>query len=224
MSTKKSVLITRELTPASALYSWAVQRGMNIHAESFIRMESVAGLEIPETDWIFFSSPAGVRLFLEGYTIRAKRVAALSTGTAEVLVKHRVIPDFIGDAASDPAEIGRLFFSGLRKDESVLFPLSDISKRSVCGQANGQRVIELVTYRTTSGPKKIGFVPDVLVFTSPSNVRGFLMMNEIPHAAEIIALGKTTRQELLAAGCVHIHLPETTEERAIIRLLDDLLG
>lgn len=216
-------MITRHLAPRSALLNWAAQHQVELIHESFIRFEVIRGLDIPVTDWIFFSSPAGARLYLENYPIRASHVAALSSGTAEELVRLKCVPGFVGDAAADPAAIGQSFFSKIGPAESVLFPLSEISKKSVSAAADIHPVTEMILYKTLPDPRKLAVEPDLVIFTSPSNVRAFLQDNRLRPDTLIVALGKTTKRELQELGFTQVYLPESTEERALIRLLDGLV-
>ena len=224
MPEKNTILITRKLSADSAFFSWAEARNVNLLHQPFIRFEAVTGLEIPATDWLFFSSPSGARLYFENYPVLAKHVAALSSGTGREIKKHGRVPDFTGSAEKDPVEIGEAFFSLLNRQETVLFPLSNISGRSVSSLSDSARITELITYKTSLDPKVVNTVPAVIVFTSPSNVLGFLVNNEIDEGTKLVALGKTTQRQLKGLGFDPVHIPASTNERDVLALLDKLMG
>jgi uroporphyrinogen-III synthase len=223
MPVSKNILITRKLRPDSLFFEWAAKSGYRIADIPFIKFEPVTGLEIPETDWIFFSSPTGAKLYLETYPLKAKRVAALSTGTSSVLRENGIFPDFTGTAKKEPSETGTAFFSLLEKQQTVLFPLSSISKKSVSSLSDSARTIEMVTYRTTLDPKPVDLIPAAIVFTSPSNVQGFLAANNLDPQTKVITIGKTTGSELSRTVSNEIHFSESAEEGDIISLLDKIL-
>lgn len=223
MAGKKRILITRNLSPDSVFFSWAEQHQIDILHQPFIKFEAVTGLQIPDTEWIFFSSPAGAKLYFENYEVRANHVAALSSGTAKEIKKHGLVPDFTGSADKDPVEIGEAFFSLLDRRETVLFPLSNISKKSVSSLSDNARITELITYKTSLDPKHIAEAPDAIVFTSPSNVLGFLVNNEISPSTKIIAIGKTTEKQLRGLGFNEIYVPTSTNETDVMALLAELI-
>ena len=82
MNGSKIILVTRFLRSGSAIRQWADQNQYQLIEKPFIKTVAVTGLIIPPTDWIFFSSPQGVQLYLDNYPVKAKKIAALSEGTA----------------------------------------------------------------------------------------------------------------------------------------------
>jgi len=222
MDNKRTLLITRDLPSKSAYFSWAQKNRFGVIHLPFIKLNPISNLVIPDTDWIFFSSPNGVRIYLENYSLKAKKIAALSTGTADQLDRLGISQDFIGDNRKSPAEIGKEFLSQVEPGKTILFPLSDISKKNVSSQFTTHKIIELVTYETILDKKKIEVPLDIILFTSPSNVCGFLAKNQIAGSTKIIAIGKTTEKELNNFGFKEVHLPKSTNEKDIIILLDEL--
>ena len=223
METKKAVLITRELREGSLIRQWAGENNLSLVEKSFIQTIAVTGLTIPETDWIFFSSPQSVELYFEQYDLRAKKVAALSEGTAHGVSEYDRPLNFIGDPAKTTKEIGADFFKQLHPDESVLFPLSDISKKNVSAQNTGHKVIELITYKTASIAEKINEDLAIVLFTSPSNVDGYLQKNKIAAGTRILAIGETTRDHLNTLGFSKITVSESTNEKQLVKALKTLL-
>jgi len=224
MLNKKTILVTRELPSDSAYFPWAQQVDFGIIHRPFINFNPIVNLTIPETDWIFFSSPKGVKLYLENYQLKAKKIAALSTGTADQLEKRAIAQHFVGDNHKAPIDIAKDFILQVELDKTILFPLSDISKKNISTQFTTHKIIELVTYETILDVKKIEVPLDIVVFTSPSNVCGFLAKNRINESTKVIAIGKTTEKELNDFGIENVHLPLSTDEKDIVRLLKELVN
>lgn len=148
-------------------------------------------------EWVFFNSPNAVVWFYKKQETKNRKfkIAALSQGTAEELQKLNIYPDFIGNG--NVSEIAVAFEKQLAKDEVVLFPLSNISKKSIPNLLNKKQVKCVEVYQTLTIPKKVENV-DVVFFTSPSNVQGFLLKNKLPKYG--VALGETTEKYLRDLG------------------------
>ena len=79
---------------------------------------------------------------------------------------------------------------------TVLIPLSDVSNRSMSKQIPTTQCKEVVVYRTKSIAKSIQEQLDWVVFTSPSNVHGFLLSNQVNPTTKTVAWGNTTAQAM----------------------------
>jgi uroporphyrinogen-III synthase len=220
--TEKSILITRELRAESLIRAWAAEKKFNLVETSFIETVAVTGLTIPETDWIFFSSPQSVHLYFEHYALRAKKIAALSEGTADALLEVNQTADFIGNPLHVTKQIGLDFFSEVQSNEVVLFPLSDISKKQISNQKGNHTILELITYKTALVSAKTSSEPAAVLFTSPSNVDGFLLANKLTNATKILAIGETTAGHLRQLGFTKIAVSESTNEKALVKALKAL--
>jgi hydroxymethylbilane synthase len=223
VTTEKSILITRELRPGSLIRQWANETKIQLTEMSFIETVSVTGLSIPETDWIFFSSPQSANLYFETYPLKAKKIAALSEGTADALLQLGHPTSFTGDSSKATKQIGTDFFNQVKSSELVLFPLSDISKKQVSAQKGNHTIIELITYKTALVPIKLQHEQQVILFTSPSNVDGFLLKNQLTEKTGILAIGETTASRLRELGFDKITVSESTNEKALVKALQALI-
>jgi hydroxymethylbilane synthase len=219
MTRSNVILVTRFLKSGSAIRQWADQNGYQLIEKPFIKTAAVTGLTIPKTDWIFFSSPQGVQLYLDHYSIQAKKIAALSEGTALELETAGLKPQFTGSGSMSTREIGQQFFKICGKSESVLFPLSDISRKNVSAQKQTQNVIELVTYQTVLNSEKLNLIPEAILFSSPSNVDGYLKSNPADPSVKMIAIGETTAKRLNECGFSQIFISESTVEAQLVKTL-----
>ena len=216
----KTVLITRALAQNSTLRSWAINGKYKLIEQPFIRFEKIPNLEIPVSDWIFFSSPNGVRIYLENYKIQAKKIGALSNGTVKILKENNINVDFVGQANQSTIDIGLNFANQLNKREIVLFPLSDISKKNISNQLTDEQKIELEIYKTVLLNQKIKQAIDVIIFTSPSNVLGFFECNQISTSALIVAIGESTKVEIEKHTPLSVTVANSYNEESIVDVLN----
>lgn len=223
MNLSKTILVTRKLSADSLLIKWANKNKLNLIQQPFIEIAPIKNLEVPATDWIFFSSPQGVAVYLKNYAIQAKYVAALSSGTAKELEKNNVAINFVGDAQKSTEEIGQDFFKLVNDKKHVLFPISSISLKKLASQGNKNQVINWVCYETNLVGQKINVSPDFIVFTSPSNVDGYLIENKIPESTQAIAIGNTTKNQLEKLGFKNVQVPTSTEEKDLIACLEKVI-
>lgn len=223
MNKGKSILVTRSLRDDSLIRKWAAEKNIDLIEKSFIETVAVTGLTIPKTDWIFFSSPQSVNLYFAHYRLAAKKVAALSNGTAAELSRNYTQTDFIGSDSKTTKEIGRDFFNQINSTETVLFPLSDISKKNISSQTRTENIIELTTYRTSLVNEKLNNIPGIILFTSPSNVDGFLLSNKPELTTQILAIGETTAARLREIGIKDILVSESTNEKDLVKTLRGLI-
>ncbi len=222
MKPNSHILITRNLKENSALKLWAKENNYILQEQAFISFNAITDLNIPMTDWVFFSSPTGLILYLDNYHLKDTKIAVYSQGTNDALGKYNRTADYIGNGKLNSNEIGKDFF-GLIDGESVLFPSSQISTRGIASQGKAAQVIEIVAYETSLNPVSLNTIYDVLIFSSPSNVEGYLVENVIDEQAIVIAFGQTTAKFLESIiEKERIRIPQSTDENDLILLLKSL--
>ncbi|MDR3273216.1 MAG: uroporphyrinogen-III synthase [Flavobacteriaceae bacterium] len=84
-------------------------------------------------------------------------------------------------------------------------------------------VIEIECYHTTLTPKKLNNSYDAIVFTSPSAIKSFFSMNEIPQNTLIFTIGKTTAQAVRKYGNFPVSYPEEITKEALVDLINETL-
>lgn len=168
------------------------------------------------TSWYVFTSVNAVHAVADRLTAvkarvpRAVRLAAIGSGTADVLARRIRPPDFTPSAANAetlgkelPDVAGR----------TVLFPRGDLAADVLAArlQARGACVREVVVYKTVAGAGVAALAAhvrdgslDAIVFASPSSVRfaaGALRWGEfaVPSPA-IVCIGATTAQAARGMG------------------------
>jgi uroporphyrinogen-III synthase len=144
----------------------------------------------------FFGSPRAVDFFLDQEKLDSSVfIGCVGVITAQSLQDKGYTPNFIGKSSGDTSKIG-VEFKEVVQDKKILFPQSSISHRSIASLFPPDQIEEISIYKTATYPKSIP-ICDYYIFTSPSNVDGFLIENQFPLDAKIIAWGKTTCNYLL---------------------------
>jgi hydroxymethylbilane synthase len=172
--------------------------------ESLISTQSLSfQLPVQAFDWIFFSSREAVHHFyLAKPELPTVRCGAIGPSTANAL-RPFVAIDFVGQSA-DTAQVAEAF-SLLVRGETVLFPGSDISLKSIQRVFPAHQVIDLACYETQLIPTQVPAC-DAYIFSSPSNVRSFFQANALPTGALCWAFGAQTAHCLLEFHCPHVEI------------------
>jgi uroporphyrinogen-III synthase len=152
-------------------------------------------IDLANFDAVFLNSPQAARRFFEAYPDSQLPVAVLGEGTAKHAEKSADVA-FIGQGAVEDALKQVKHWLDGRK---VLIPRGAHSKRRLQQVLPEAQLEEVVLYHTHS---KLIALPscDVYVFTSPSNVRSFFDINQLPSSARVVAIGHTTAEQLGAYG------------------------
>lgn len=196
----KKVFISRDLKEDSYFQKAMQANDYEVYAQSLINFNAVDFEGKIEAGWLFFTSKKGVQFFLERNPNLPKNIAiaALGEGTASALLAQGLKVDFVGEG-SDSGVIAENFAEKARGSK-VAFPIATESLRNV------QKVLEekfedievqdVVVY---SNEMKSDFdLPncDILVFTSPKNVRAYCSQYSIEGNQTVVAIGNTTGKAL----------------------------
>lgn len=214
---KKTILITSKLANDSTAAAQLAEMGFDLIMQPLIETESVTFEKtIPVTNWIFFSSKNGVTHFFgQKPKIGKQKFAAIGRGTAQVLSEFAK-SDFVGDS-SDTEKIAQQFKSVARTSK-VLFPQAEDSMRSIQKALKPERCVEITCYRTKRIPQSVGF-PDILVFTSPSNVQAYAASNKIMDHQVVIAYGKSTANALHEIGRDKVDVMKNVSEKSLVETI-----
>lgn len=168
-------------------------------------------------DVVFFSSPRSVQFFLEKHKLSGQiLIGCVGRATADELAKWGLKASFIGSNAGHPEQVGAPFKNWLG-NRNVLFPLSLNSNKTITSQIPAEQKLEIAVYQTISTPQQIEKA-DLYVFTSPSNLKAFLSVNEVP-LTPVIAWGNTTAQAISNAGMKLIHVLKSATEEELVSFL-----
>jgi uroporphyrinogen-III synthase len=193
---KRPLFISKNKNEIEQLINFAQENEIELIAHSFLQFEAIP-FKIESTyDAVFFGSPRAVDFFLKQEKLHSSvYIGCVGEITAQSLQDKGYAAHFIGKSAGDTSKIG-LEFKELVKDKKVLFPQSSISHRSIASLFPPDQINEISIYKTVTYPKSIPTC-EYYIFTSPSNIDGFLLENQFPLNAKIIAWGKTTEKYLL---------------------------
>lgn len=147
-------------------------------------------------DVIFFSSIRSAEFFLRKEKIDdSKKIACIGQETATKLKNLGMNVDFIGMNSGNPSEVS-LEFKDWLGNRNVLIPHSSESLLSITEFLKPDQVALVEVYKTVL---ELKIIPncDCYVFTSPTNVRAFLMANDVSILKNVIAWGRSTEKELL---------------------------
>ena len=214
---KRNVFISKSEAEIVALKK-QLPTTLDLIAHSFLTFSPVSfSIEQP-FDIVFFGSPRSV-LFYTAYANIPKgtKIACIGNKTAELLRELNYTPSYIFDRPGNPKQ-GVDAFKTWCDGKSILFPISNQSLKSVSSAFPDNQKQEVVVYNTILNQQKIPLC-DVYIFTSPSNVKGFLQTNEIQSSSNVISWGKSTSNALIDNGISISHELESASQEELLELL-----
>ncbi len=195
----KSIFISKNASEVEPYCSQFEELGYSVISHSFLSFSPI-GFNVEHSfDVIFFGSPRAVIFYLANASISGyKLIACVGGKTAELLesMGHKVA--FTGTKSGEPKLVAEDFKVWLG-NKRVLFPVSDRSLKTIAGNIPENQKEEVVVYSTDVKGRVVEEC-DVYVFTSPSNVEGYLVENVVPEGAKIVAWGKSTERALVEGG------------------------
>ena len=181
------------------------------------------------TDWMVFTSPTGVRIFMDWFLpdhdirdLAGIRIAALGEGSAKKLRQYGIRCDFV-PTVYDGETLGRELAQEIRQEREahndnpaavrVLIPRAAIGSRELVEElekAGDIEILDIPTYTTEYVTEGIVDAREQIengeihyaVFTSASTVRGFSAVMEGADLSRIkaVCIGRQTRAAAQAQG------------------------
>jgi hydroxymethylbilane synthase len=215
----RKVFITRNLRDKDYLNSALTGLGFDIEGKSLIEFKEIRIRELPQTDWIFFSSKHAVRYFFnQKPAIGQVKFGCIGTSTSAELRAHGHRADFIGQS-TDTKLVGKQFSSKIG-NARVLFPIARGSMQSIQWQmVKRDNVFNLEVYATLKHAVQVDEKSEIIVFTSPSNVESFFEKNKVHPSQRIVAMGEATGKALEKAGVKKYSLPQSFDDLGIVRAI-----
>lgn len=214
-----SILITKPMAEARQLEAFCRTQNIHLEATSFIRFEAVKAT-IPGTmEALFFGSPRAVDFFLAQATIpEGCAIACIGEATAKHIRQLGYEVSFTGQRSGEPDSVAQALktWLGTRK---LHIAQSVQSNRSMAKALPESQTEAIIVYKTIADPKLIEGAFKWIIFTSPSNLEGFLIRNSVPAEAKVIAWGKTTEKALKAKGLQADFVLESASETEVIEIL-----
>lgn len=211
----KKLFISKPIIEVQELVEFCKENDFELVAHSFLSFKAIP-FDFPvETDVVFFGSKRGVEYFIDQQSIPENiEVACVGNGTANYIKSKGYNPSFIGEKSGKIDSVAEDFKTWLG-DRKVVFAQAKDSNRSISSVINSSNSTEISVYETIINSAKI-VESDIYVFTSPSNVDGFLLENSISEYSIIIAWGDTTEKHLIKNG---IHCYYTLDSSSVDELI-----
>ncbi len=218
-----SVYISRDLREEDFFSNVLKQNGCEVYGRALIETHRVMLKNIPDSDWVFFSSKHAVRHFLGQTKLKpGMKIAAVGKGTSDELRKFNLRADFIG--GGNDTRITAKQFGAVAGRSTVLFPQAKGSLKTVQQQLPTAKTIDLVVYETISRPADDLPDSDVLVFTSPSNLEAYLVKKKISKDQKIVAMGHATGSTLKEKGFHSYYSPATFDDAGLAQSVFNCLS
>lgn len=212
------IFISKANNDCQWLHSFCEEKKWSLVSESLIEFSAIDFKVPKQAEVIFFSSKNGVRYFLEESQLPAGiQTACIGRETAKIMKKNGIIPDFIGDKSGDPVSVGKEFLAFVG-EKNVFFPTSNQSLHTVANQLPENQKTVASIYETNTVSQKIE-EGDLYIFSSPSNVRSFLLENKIPKNAKVIAWGNVTAHFLFDHDIEVEYILETSQKKELLGYL-----
>ncbi|MEJ6798957.1 MAG: uroporphyrinogen-III synthase [Crocinitomicaceae bacterium] len=212
------VFISKANDDCQWLHSFCKEKKWSLVSESLIEFSAIDFKVPKQAEVIFFSSKNGVRYFLEESKLPAGiQTACIGRETAKIMKKNGIIPDFIGENSGDPVSVGKEFLAFVG-EKNVFFPTSNQTLHTVANQLPENQKTVASIYETNSVSKKIDAC-DWYIFSSPSNVKSYLLENKIPSKAKVIAWGNVTAHFLFDHTISVEYILETSQKEELIDYL-----
>lgn len=211
----KSFFISKSLDQLPELAVWAHQHNFKVTSHSFLSFEAIPFVLDDKFDVVFFSSPRSFDFYLQQYPIlKDVQIACAGLSTKKHIENKGFEVNYYSESAGNIDEATKAFEEWLNPLSIVLFPLSNLSKKSYSKYLSSHQVIEKMVYRTSVLPK---IIPNcaIYIFTSPSNVEGFFKTNTLPDKALTIAWGNSTSKTLSTYANVDVVLNQSTIQELI---------
>jgi len=201
---EKSVFISRTIHSDEYLYRILHSNGYSIQGQSCIDFAPVHfdTSEIAEGDILFFSSKNGFHYFessLEDKSFLHRcRLAAINTGTALYIRSRGYLTAFEGKD-SHTEKIGEdlmRFYAATASSSRIWFLGARHSLRSIQHHIPEAIVGDIVVYENRPSTHIAKSNADIMVFTSPMNVRAYTALYTFEAYQKLIAIGGSTAATL----------------------------
>lgn len=201
-----------------------IKDNINVHKNTYDNIEKY--------DWIVFTSENAVRIFIKGLiqykgdirAISKAKIAVIGSSTEKVLNSYYLHAE-VSPKEFESEKLALELKSKVKKGNKVLFPASNIAHNSIPETLEeiGAEIEVIHIYDVVTPEYKLGELlkimqeVDVITFTSPSCVKGFMkifkeenLSFKLLESKEILCIGPITARALEEAGiknykCAKIH-------------------
>ncbi|MEI6019531.1 MAG: hydroxymethylbilane synthase, partial [Bacteroidota bacterium] len=214
----KKVFVTRTFNDKDYLPQALTRLGFDVEGISLIEFKQIRIKQLPQTDWVFFSSKHAVRYFFNQKPELPVGIkfGCIGTSTSAELRTFGKRADFIG-TSTDIKLVGKQFSSKVGNGR-VLFPIARGSMQSIQWQmVKRDNIFNLEVYATLKHSIEVSEDKDILIFTSPSNVEAFFEKNKIVAHQKIIAMGEATAKAFAKLKIKNVSMPNTFDDLGLFQ-------
>lgn len=212
------VFISREVEKSAYFRRAMEKHGIEVEDRSLIRISAVPFHMEPaalgEVDWVFFTSRNSViHFFAQAPELPERlRFAVIGRGSEEALRQHGRVPSFNGADAGIDMEKVAAEFGKIADGATVLIPRAvDTLGTMRRALTAGTKVLDVPVYKTELDTDVAGSEAELLIFTSPSNIRAYFAKNRLAPGQQIICIGHASGTTMNALGHDFV-LPATPDE------------
>lgn len=216
----KSIFISRSLSQDSIFFKRFQKSDTTVIDMPLISIVKIPFSYTPQTNWIFFTSKNAIRYFFEQTPNLPAGVkyGVISSSSENTLKAYGKQADFTGEGV-DLAKIAKNFREVLQND-SVLFPQAMDSLQTIQKYlAFTNTVYNLYTYKTIIKNDFELPYTDVVIFTSPSNVKAYFSKYRLDSRQLVLAMGTSTKYKLSEYGFRDVLIPEEFSEKGLCELV-----
>lgn len=212
---RPTIFISRDLKEDSIFKELVTSKGQIIGC-SLLEFSPVAFKVLPTTDWLFFYSKKGIEYCLSQLEDWSDLppIGVIGSASADfLLTNYGLKAQFVG--TGHPEKTAQQFLA-LAKRKVVTFVQAQNSKQSVQQLiADEIMVRNLIVYQNRIKQHFELPIADILVFTSPLNVRAYFSKYPYQKHQKIISIGKVTTKALEQQGIQQIIMATMPSEQAL---------
>lgn len=219
-----SLFLSRNIARDSVLQELHQLPNIKLSCESLIEFNSLsfAKIDWSQYDIVFFGSRNVVHFLLNNESIPSHlTIACAGVATEKQLVNKGYTVDFVSPTG-DLKNASKTFaeFCGTKK---VLFPHSSLSLKTFAQFLPKENITEIEIYETLEREVIVEDKPDLLIFTSPSNVNAFLNKHEIHSDQRIIAWGESTEKSIINHDLNVFKTLKTPTEEELLKVVKEII-
>ena len=205
MTSNKIHILSTSLLESS-LEQKARQAGISLDAMPFIAVQSRLSeslqqqlpLLAAQKKTVVFTSAKAV-LAIKEYlppSIAAWTIFCMDSSTRQT-VDEVFGAEAVAGTANSARQLAALVAAS-RPEEEIIFFCGNIRRQELTDQLHALKLLvtEKQVYETTLKPLSIHRVYDGILFFSPSAVRSFFAVNQVPQSTSLFAIGETTAREI----------------------------
>jgi uroporphyrinogen-III synthase len=218
----KKVFISKNSEEIELLQSSFLVDDIHFISHSFLTFEAIPFQISKPFDLVFISSIRSAAYFFKNFQpLSNQKIACFGKSTAQFVESMGYSVSFVGENGGNPLDVGEQL-KEWAEGKKILFPVSNQSLQTISNLFPKKQKEIVVVYQTEINPKHI-VACSIYIFTSPSNVEGFFIQNQLKENSIIIAWGNSTEKALSRFGFTCQHTLKTATFEELILLLKKLI-